>query len=111
MVMGTEAFAISPSFLHGSSNDRMVSPAEAGGLPAQRPCSWLPWQRGPSGEHRRPGWGDSPLHTWLEQEVLGGLEPGESRLGCERDTVTYNLITQELSLATGGEQTLSAESV
>lgn len=24
-------FAISPSFLHGSSNDRTVSPAEAGG--------------------------------------------------------------------------------
>lgn len=43
--------------------------------------------------------------------MLGGLEPGESRLGCEGDTVTDNLITQELSLATGGEQTFFAESV
>lgn len=84
MVMGMEAFAISPGFLHGSSNDRMVSPAEAGG---RRPCSRLPWQRGPSRGTQKAPWGDSPLHTWSKQEVLGGAEAGEGWLGCERDMV------------------------
>ena len=35
-------------------------------------CSWLPWQRGPSQELRKPWQENSPLHTWSEQEVLAG---------------------------------------